>query len=302
MEKSTPIWQTHTSTSDLLTWNQPPSATNNHRISAVSQNASDGVSKVMVRGQNNAEEEECFTRRRQCFDHKLKEMSSSSIFGTDSEETITESSMNNFATHNRTSVRIVQQATNGISQISFSTEQRVSPKRATSASEVAKQRELIGMVYSQTDSKAGKHQTNAKSKELNGNQIFGPNSEIPPRSLAAGLSMGSKHVRDMREPPPRAVHTSVRVSNPGGGQSNIMFGEELAVKSTRNIHYQKFKNLTGNNIFQGDAPAGSTDTLSSQTKLKEMSGNDIFADGNAVNREHFAGVRKPPGGLEQPLH
>ncbi|KAG9151631.1 hypothetical protein Leryth_001941, partial [Lithospermum erythrorhizon] len=190
---------------------------------------------------------------------------------------------------------VLQQATNGISQISFSTEERVSPKKPSSVPEVAKQRELSGTLDTEADSKIGKHISNAKCKELSGNDIFGPPTEILPRSLAAARSMGSKDSRDMGEPAPRAVRTSVKVSNPAGGQSNIMFGEEQVVKTTKKIHNQKFAELTGNDIFKGDA-AGSSEKSLSNAKLKEMNGNDIFADGKVDSREHFAGVRKPPGG------
>ncbi|GAA0142518.1 hypothetical protein LIER_03401 [Lithospermum erythrorhizon] len=293
MERATPVRKTHNSTSDLLTWSHPPTP----NTSAVSQNgcrsstqASDGISKVLFGGQITDEEAQNLNKRKQCSEYKLKEMSGSTIFGTTSE-----SGTNNASTDNRTSVRIVQQATNGISQISFSTEERVSPKKPSSVPEVAKQRELSGTLDTEADSKIGKHISNAKCKELSGNDIFGPPTEILPRSLAAARSMGSKDSRDMGEPAPRAVRTSVKVSNPAGGQSNIMFGEEQVVKTTKKIHNQKFAELTGNDIFKGDA-AGSSEKSLSNAKLKEMNGNDIFADGKVDSREHFAGVRKPPGG------
>lgn len=34
----------------------------------------------------------------------------------------------------------------------------------------------------------------------------------------------------------------------------------------------------------------------SVAKLREMSGNDIFADGKVETRDYLGGVRKPPGG------
>ena len=106
-----------------------------------------------------------------------------------------------------------QQAVNGISQISFSTDEDVSPKKPISLPEVAKQRELSGTLESESDSKNKKQLSNAKSKELSGNDIFGPPSEIPHRSSAAARSLESKGNKEMAEPAPRSVHTSVRVSN-----------------------------------------------------------------------------------------
>jgi len=106
-----------------------------------------------------------------------------------------------------------QQAMNGISQISFSTEESISPKKPTSIPEVAKQRELSGTMQSDSDSKSKKQISNAKTKELTGNDIFGPPPEIVPRSVAAARTMESKESKDMGEPLPRNVRTSVKVSN-----------------------------------------------------------------------------------------
>ena len=106
----------------------------------------------------------------------------------------------------------LQQALNGISQISFSSEENVSPKKPTSIPEVAKQRELSGTLEAKLDTKIKKPLSDAKCKELSGNDIFGPPPENLPRSLAAVRSLESKE-KDMGEPAPRAVRTSVRVSN-----------------------------------------------------------------------------------------
>jgi len=82
-----------------------------------------------------------------------------------------------------------------------------------------------------------------------------------------------------------------------GGQSNFSFSEEPVKKILRKkIHDQKFAEMTGNNIFKGDAPAGSPEKPSSRAKLREMAGNDIFADGKAENRDNIRGARRPPGG------
>ncbi|KAG0499599.1 hypothetical protein HPP92_004290, partial [Vanilla planifolia] len=39
--------------------------------------------------------------------------------------------------------------------------------------------------------------------------------------------------------------------------SNITFGEEPVVKTAKKIHDQKLHELTGNNIFEGDAAPSS---------------------------------------------
>lgn len=106
-----------------------------------------------------------------------------------------------------------QQAVNGISQISFSAEESISPKKLTSLAEVAKQRELSGTLESEADMKLKKQLSDAKSKELSGHDIFGPPPEIAPRSLAAARSLESKESKDTGEPVPRSIRTSVKVSN-----------------------------------------------------------------------------------------
>jgi len=107
----------------------------------------------------------------------------------------------------------LQQALNGISQISFSAEESVTPKKPTSVPEVAKQRELSGTLVAESDAKIKKPLSDAKCKELSGHDIFGPPPENPPRSLAAARSLESREKKDMEEPAPRAVRTSVKVSN-----------------------------------------------------------------------------------------
>ncbi|KAK8947712.1 hypothetical protein KSP40_PGU002460 [Platanthera guangdongensis] len=88
-----------------------------------------------------------------------------------------------------------------------------------------------------------------------------------------------------------------QVSIPAGGQSSILLSEEEGVaKTVKKIHTQKFQDLTGSDIFKGDAVLASAEKPLSSAKLKEIAGSDIFADGKAASRDYFGGVRKPPGG------
>lgn len=125
-----------------------------------------------------------------------------------------------------------QQASNGISQISFSTEESISPKKPTSIPEVAKQRELSGTLQTESDGKT-KQISNAKSKELSGHDIFGPPPEIVPRSRAAARTLESKEKKDMGEPAPRNIRTSVKVSNVS---SFFWFENETFLSFTVNSH------------------------------------------------------------------
>lgn len=185
----------------------------------------------------------CATSRKPCSGYKLKEITGSGIFAANSEDGTSESDAA------RTGLRVYQvfswflwiqdviwtyktskvyhvgnspsnllwlnfqQAVNGISQISFSVEESVSPKKPTSLPEVAKQRELSGTLQSESDLKNKKLISNAKNKELSGHDIFGPPPEIVPRSVAASRTSEIKESRDMGEPAPRNLRTSVKVSN-----------------------------------------------------------------------------------------
>ncbi|CAH2067793.1 unnamed protein product [Thlaspi arvense] len=85
------------------------------------------------------------------------------------------------------------------------------------------------------------------------------------------------------------------------GISHISFGEaeELSPKkpiSLPEIYDKKFAELSGNDIFKGDATSSSVEKHLSQAKLKEIGGNNIFADGKVESRDYLGGVRKPPGG------
>nr|GMD99045.1 Alpha-ketoglutarate-dependent dioxygenase alkB -like protein 2 [Ipomoea batatas] len=130
----------------------------------------------------------------------------------------------------------LEQAADGISQISFSTNEKIYPKKLTTIHEVAKQRELSGTLESESNLKIKKQLSDAKCKELSGNEIFGPPSVAPPRSLIVARSMESKESKFIGESAPRNVCMSVKVSNPTRGQSNIMFGDEPVVKTIKKIH------------------------------------------------------------------
>ncbi|XP_015890640.2 uncharacterized protein LOC107425198 [Ziziphus jujuba] len=292
MERATPVRKPHTDTSDLLTWTEVPPSSPATPTTHRSHQPSDGIKKVLHGGQVTEEEAQSLNKKKPCSGYKLKEVSGS-IFTANGGYGASQSDAANPS--NRTTVRVYKQASNGISQISFSTEESISPKKPTSIPEVAKQRELSGTLQTESDAKT-KQISNAKSKELSGHDIFGPPPEIVPRSRAAARTLESKEKKGMGEPAPRNIRTSVKVSNPAGGQSNILFDEEPVVKTSKKIHNQKFAELTGNDIFKGDVPPGSAEKPLSVAKLKEISGSNIFADGKAQSRDFLGGVRKPPGG------
>ncbi|PON32304.1 hematological/neurological-like protein [Parasponia andersonii] len=298
MEKSpaAAVRKPRSSTSDLLTWPEAPPSSSSFSTSTSaprSRQPSDGIKKVLHGGQVTDDEAQSLLKKKPCSGYKMKEMTGSGIF-TDNGDGAPQS--DSAKSGSKTGLRVYQQTLNKISQISFSADGRISPKKPTSIPEVAKQRELSGTLRNDSDSKNKKQISNAKNKELTGHDIFGPPPEIEPRSVAAARTSESRASKDMGEPAPRNLRTSVKVSNPAGGQSNILFSEEPVSKTTKKIHNHKFAELKGNNIFKGDAPPGSAEKPLSVAKLKEMSGSNIFADGKAASRDYLGGVRQPPGG------
>ncbi|KAK8966291.1 hypothetical protein KSP40_PGU010846 [Platanthera guangdongensis] len=221
MEKSTPVRNPHTSTADLLTWSEtqlpPPSqgdftARRHHKHSS-------GISAALFGGQMTEEEVASVNKRKSCSGSKLREITGSRIFASANDNGESDSGGSLTNPDNRTSVRIYQQSMSSISQISFSTEENVSPKKPSSLPEVAKQRELSGSLETESDV-AKKQLSDAKCKELSGHDIFGPPPEILPRPLAA-RNLELKGQLNFGEPAPRIIHTSVKVSSVSFSKSFI---------------------------------------------------------------------------------
>ncbi|CAE5959362.1 unnamed protein product [Arabidopsis arenosa] len=279
MEKNTPVRKPHMSTADLLTWpeNQPfesPAAVAS-RSAARSHQPSDGISKVVFGGQVTDEEVESLNKRKPCSNYKMKEITGSGIFSVYEENDDSELGSANPATNGKS--RTFQQPPAAIvSHISFGEEEIVTPKKPATVPEVAKQRELSGTLKYQSDAKLNKQFSDAKCKELSGHNIFAPPPEIKARPTVRALAY--KDNFDL-------------------GESDTKPDGEL--KTAKKIPDRKFMDLSGNNVFKGDATSPSSATaekLLSTAKLKEISGNDIFADAKAQSRDYFGGVRKPPGG------
>ncbi|CAD5314566.1 unnamed protein product [Arabidopsis thaliana] len=278
MEKNTPVRKPHMSTADLLTWpeNQPfeSPATVASRSAARSHQPSDGISKVVFGGQVTDEEVESLNKRKPCSNYKMKEITGSGIFSVyeendDSELAICFDHFYVFGLFQQPPAAIV-------SHISFGEEEIVTPKKPATVPEVAKQRELSGTLEYQSDAKLNKQFSDAKCKELSGHNIFAPPPEIKLRPTVRALAY--KDNFDL-------------------GESDTKPDGEL--KTAKKIADRKFTDLSGNNVFKSDVSSPSSATaerLLSTAKLKEISGNDIFADAKAQSRDYFGGVRKPPGG------
>ncbi|KAM1292608.1 hypothetical protein ACFX2I_019537 [Malus domestica] len=298
MERSTPVRKPHTSTADLLTWSETPLADSPLPSSASRPHQpSDGIRKVVFGGQVTDEEVESLNKRKPCSAHKMKEITGSGIFAPKAENDAAEADGANPTI--KPGIRMYQQAVAGISHISFGDEESVSPKKPTTIPEVAKQRELSGTLETEAEREARlkKQLSESKFKELSGHDIFAPPPEILPRTTTAPRALALKGSIEIGEPTSPNGRTPVKkVSNPGGGESNITSIEEPAPKTAKKIYDKKFSELSGNDIFKGDVPPSSAEKPLSSAKLREMSGSNIFADGKKEARDYLGGVRKPPGG------
>ncbi|EOA27602.1 hypothetical protein CARUB_v10023742mg [Capsella rubella] len=276
----------HHSTADLLSWSEirrPDYSTAANR----SNQPSDGMSEVLGGGGRitNAESESLnknVSYRKNCSGHKLKEMTGSDIFSDNGKDD----------PNHQTRIHYHQDQQ---SQISFSGEENVTPKKPVTLNEAAKQKELSRTVETEADSKSKKKQvSNTKSRAMSGHDIFA-SPEKQPRRLLAVTQSEVKGNRNTEESAPRSSRASVKVST--GQSGNKMFSEEHVVKSSKKIHNQKFQELTSNGIFKCDKiPPGYSEKMQSSAKKREMSGHNIFADGKSEYRDYYGGARRPPGG------
>ncbi|RLN39234.1 uncharacterized protein C2845_PM01G16840 [Panicum miliaceum] len=283
MERAAPVRSSHTSTADLLAWPQPQPQGQGPAPATPSPprrpgQPSEAIRKVVFGGQVTEEEADSLTKRKPCSAPKWKEMTGSGIFAAGSNGDAGEAAA--AAKPARTAPR---QAISTVSHISFAEDGSDPPKKPTSVAEVAKQRELSGTLQSEADSKMKKQISNAKSKELSGHDIFSDTQES--RSNRARNSSNGNS----------ASNTPVKNAN----ASTFSFGEaniDSAPKTAKKITGKKVNDLSGNDIFKGDAPPASAEKHLSTAKLKEITGSNIFADGKEPTRERTGGNRKPPGG------
>lgn len=252
-----------------------------------------GLSTIKFGEQMSPEEAEALLKSRPASDLKKREMHGSGIFngaGAGNGES-------NGA--DRTAVRMHQPA-GGVSQISFGGEESASPKKPVTIPEVAKQKELSGTQQTTDDIHARRGQfSNAKAKELVGSNIFGPPPPDAPKNNRSFEMREESKSSD--QPQPRNLHTSVKISNPAGGRSQISFGADEEIDSiTHKLSGLKSAELSGHDIFSDANNLANDKSLHhhlSQAKLKEITGHDIFSDDKPRARDVLGGIKKPPGGV-----
>ncbi|CAK7347128.1 unnamed protein product [Dovyalis caffra] len=258
MERSTPVRKPHTSTADLLTWSETPPADSPAVGSAPRS-----------------------TRSHQPSDGISKVVFGGQVTEEESESLNKRKPCSGYKMKEMTGSGIF--AANGEDDTAEFGSANPTPNSKTGLRMY--QQAIAGIShisFAEEESVSPKKPTTlpevAKQRELSGTleKILPRPTTVRALALQESIQLG--------EPSPR---------NPAEGQIS---SEESAVKTAKKIYNQKFNELSGNDIFKGDAPPSSAEKPLSVAKLREMSGSDIFSDGKAESRDYLGGVRKPPGG------
>ncbi|KAH7282298.1 hypothetical protein KP509_35G024200 [Ceratopteris richardii] len=301
---------------DLLHWSDTPTPnTIRPRISATNDssafmNASDespmnqppvrsepagGISTISFGSNLTLEESEQLQKRRPGSDLKRREMIGSRIFDQD----VTPEPATDHAKKPSTPPGLMTIPLRPVN-VASTEGSALSPKKPTSFSEIAKQKELCGtFLRSPADIPSGRRPTSsAKSKELEGSGIFGRSrqnqaNELTPKSLEKDLNSCQENNAVLR--------TSVKVLNPAGGRSQIIFGcdggpQLEAARCKKQGHDQKTAELSGHNIFKNEGITGMHNERASAAKRREMTGNNIFGQSPMNEERPKRGSRQPPGG------
>ncbi|KAH7441397.1 hypothetical protein KP509_03G036400 [Ceratopteris richardii] len=241
----------------------------------------DGVGSILLGTALTPEEAEALQKKKQNSELKMKEMSGSGIFNLDNDDANAPQSIEK--------PKVRPQPACEVSHILFGEVETISPRKPTSIPEVAKLRELSGTLEAPVEETSSRKPTStSKVKELVGSDIFGPPPEVTPRSRQRIQDNGDvvTPLRDLSLNPPRVTGTLA------------FFGDNVEQEaSAKKCNVHKVAELSGHNIFTEDSPqTASSEKSLSAAKRKEITGSNIFADEKPVLREHYGGIRKPPGG------
>ncbi|CAA7019840.1 unnamed protein product [Microthlaspi erraticum] len=303
--RNIPLSDPHHSTADLLSWSEIRRPDHSSAANRSNQ-PSDGVTEALDGCRVTNEETESLNTKKNCSGHKLKEMNGSDLFSDNGIDEPIHKTINHYHQDQNSQISFSGEenatpkkqttVTEAAKQKELSrTEENATPKKQTSLTEAAKQKELSRTVQTEADSKSKKKQmSNSKIKSTTGHDIFASplpsESQTPRRSLAA-TQQEVKGNKNVEESASRSSRASAKASN-GQGQN-----EEHVVKSSKKLHNPRIQQLTSNGIFKSDKiPPGYSEKMHSSAKLREMSGHNIFADGKSEYREYYGGTRRPPGG------
>ncbi|MCO5576984.1 hypothetical protein L7F22_030805 [Adiantum nelumboides] len=258
-----------------------------------------GISTISFGANLTLEESEQLQKRRPGYDSKRREMLGSRIFDQD---LISEPAPAHVP-EKTLPAGLVTPTRSGSQNSPITEESAISPKRSASLSEMAKQRELTGSFFGAgRDTPTSRRPTSsAKSKELEGSNIFGRSSQ---EQFNTATSNDLNKYQEQNAPP----RTSVKVSNPAGGRSQIVFGcdggQQFGMHGKKQEpHRQKAAELSGHDIFKEEASKAvitssnnQSERIVSAAKKKEMLGNNIFSDSNSIIECNPRRARQPPGG------
>ncbi|XWS44925.1 hypothetical protein CRYUN_Cryun15aG0092000 [Craigia yunnanensis] len=190
MERCTPVRKPHTSIADLLTWTEAPSSASSNASASSAQRCSARSNQYIRQGpvwtsvsiihlSPSGIVYYC-SFRKPCSGYKMKEMTGSGIYAANSANGASKLLLLILLKK-----MIAHQAVNGISQISFSADGSVSPKKPTSLPEPAGGQTSILFTEEPVVKTANKI-NNQKFQELTGNDIF--MGDVPPGSAEKPLS------------------------------------------------------------------------------------------------------------------
>ncbi|WVZ57150.1 hypothetical protein U9M48_007574 [Paspalum notatum var. saurae] len=261
MERAAPVRSSHTSTAGLLAWPHPDGA--GPLPPRRPNQPTEEFRRVVFGGQVTEEGTDDLRKMRTGAAPKWKETTAGS--GTLKAEA---AAAGPIASRDRQA-----------SQITFSQDGSIPPRKATSVAGVARQRELNHSVQSEGDGKIKRQVSDAKSKELSGHDIFA----------------------DHEDPNPNRSRKSDYGSSASLSQvSTFSFGDAAAdMNSTVKTAKKKGtgNSLNGKVVLERDSAPAKKQPLS-RSKLEDVTAGSVFADGKGPTTGEHAGsrTRKPPGG------
>ncbi|KAJ1296805.1 hypothetical protein BS78_01G330800 [Paspalum vaginatum] len=268
MERAAPVRSSHTSTAGLLAWPHPDGA--GPLPPRRPNQPTEEFRKVVFGGQVTEEGADDSRKMRTDAASKRKETTGSDIFKAEG------AAAGPVASRDRQA-----------SQITFSQDGSIPPRKPTSVAGVARQRELSHTVQSKGDGKIMRQVSDAKSKELSGHDIFADHEDPKPnrsRKSDYGSSASLSPVKN------------ANVSTFSFGDADMDNTVKTAKKKGTSNKPTDLDN--GKVVLERDSAPAKKQPLS-RAKLEDMAAGSIFADGKQgpTTGEHAGSrTRKPPGG------
>lgn len=262
MERAAPVRSSHTSTAGLLAWPHPDGA--GPLPPRRPNQPTEEFRKVVFGGQVTQEADDHPRKMRAgaAAAPKWKETTGNGVFKAESAAAAPIASRDRQA-----------------SQITFSEDGSVLPRKPTSVTGVARQRELSHTVQSEEDGKTKRQVCDAKSKELSGHDIFADHEDSKPNRSRKSDYGGSASLS--------------QVSTFSFGDADVDNTVKIAKKGASN----RSTDLNGKVMLERNSAPVKKQPLS-RGKLEGRAAGNILPDGKGPTTGEQAGsrTRQPPGG------